>query len=48
VFGLVFFDKVFGTIATQPNSTLSPIFAVWFPNVVFAFLAVYLLAKAKR
>jgi len=47
-FGFVFFDKVFGTIATQPNASLSPLFAVWFPNVVFAFLAVYLLAKAKR
>lgn len=47
-FGFVFFDKVFGTIATQPNSTLSPLFAVWFPNVVFTFLAVYLLMKARR
>lgn len=47
-FAFVFFDKVFGTIATQPNSTLSPLFAVWFPNVVFAFLAIYLLLKARR
>lgn len=47
-FAFVFFDKVFGTIATQPNSTLSPIFAVWFPNIVFAILAIYLLIKARR
>jgi len=47
-FGFVFFDKVFGTIATQPNSSISPLFAVWFPNIVFAFLAIYLLKKAKR
>ena len=47
-FAFVFFDKVFGTIATQPNSTLSPFFAVWFPNIVFAFLAIYLLLKARR
>jgi len=47
-FSFVFFDKVFGTIATQPNSSLSPLFAVWFPNVIFAFLAVYLLIKARR
>ncbi len=47
-FSFVFFDKVFGTIAMQPNSSLSPLFAVWFPNVIFAFLAVYLLIKTKR
>lgn len=47
-FGFVFFDKVFGTIAIQPNSSISPLFAVWFPNVVFTILAIYLLIKARR
>ncbi len=45
-FGFVFFDKVFGTMAAQ--SDFSPIIAVWFPNVVFAILAMYLLARARR
>lgn len=45
-FGFVFFDKVFGTMAVQ--SDFSPIIAVWFPNVVFAVLALYLLARARR
>ncbi len=47
-FSFVFFDKVFGTMAVQPNSSISPLFAVWFPNIAFAFLAIYLLIKAKR
>lgn len=42
----VFFDKVFGVLADQAG--LSPIFAVWFPNVVFGVLALYLLYNAKR
>lgn len=42
----VFFDKVFGVLAEQAN--FSPIIAVWFPNVIFGFLAVYLLYNAKR
>ncbi|MDA7559010.1 LptF/LptG family permease [Flavobacteriaceae bacterium] len=42
----VFFDKVFGVMAEQSN--FSPIVAVWFPNVVFGCLAVYLLFNAKR
>ena len=45
-FGFVFFDKVFGTLAVQ--SDFSPLIAVWFPNVVFAVLAMYLLARARR
>lgn len=45
-FGFVFFDKVFGTMAVQ--SDFSPLIAVWFPNVVFAILAMYLLARARR
>jgi lipopolysaccharide export system permease protein len=39
----VFFDKVFGVLAQQ--SDFSPFIAVWFPNFVFGFLAVYLLYK---
>ncbi|MBR9915672.1 MAG: YjgP/YjgQ family permease [Algicola sp.] len=42
----VFFDKVFGVMAEQ--SSFSPLVAVWFPNVVFGILAVYLLFNAKR
>ena len=42
----VFFDKVFGVMAEQ--SSFSPIVAVWFPNIVFGILAVYLLFNAKR
>ena len=42
----VFFDKVFGVMAEQ--SDFSPIIAVWFPNIVFGILAVYMLYNAKR
>ena len=42
----VFFDKVFGVMAEQ--SDFSPTVAVWFPNVVFGILAIYLLYNAKR
>jgi len=42
----VFFDKVFGTMASQSN--FSPLIAVWFPNVIFGILAVILLFNAKR
>ncbi|MBT8288528.1 MAG: YjgP/YjgQ family permease [Flavobacteriaceae bacterium] len=42
----VFFDKVFGVMAEQ--SDLPPLFAVWFPNILFGILAAYLLYNAKR
>ncbi|NND88759.1 MAG: YjgP/YjgQ family permease [Flavobacteriaceae bacterium] len=42
----IFFDKVFGTMAEQ--SDFSPLVATWFPNFVFAILAIYLLKNAKR
>jgi LPS export ABC transporter permease LptG len=45
-FAYVFFDKVFGTLAEKSN--ISPLFAVWFPNLLFAILAIYLLRNAKR
>lgn len=45
-FVFIFFDKVFGTMAEQ--STFSPLIAVWFPNVSFGILAIYLLYNAKR
>ncbi|MBT8271881.1 MAG: YjgP/YjgQ family permease [Flavobacteriaceae bacterium] len=41
----VFFDKVFGVMAEQ--SDFPPMFAVWFPNVLFGILAAYLLYNAK-
>lgn len=42
----VFFDKVFGVMAEQ--SDFPPMVAVWFPNVVFGILAIYMLYNAKR
>ncbi len=42
----VFFDKVFGVMAEQSN--FPPLVAVWFPNVVFGILAIYMLYNAKR
>ncbi|OXA95543.1 LptF/LptG family permease [Flavobacterium hercynium] len=45
-FSFVFFDKIFGTLAEQ--SSFSPLIAVWFPNIVFGILAIYLLYNAKR
>jgi lipopolysaccharide export system permease protein len=45
-FGYVFFDKIFGTLAEK--STFSPLLAVWFPNIIFGILAIFLLRNAKR
>ncbi|MEM5539763.1 LptF/LptG family permease [Olleya sp. AS48] len=42
----VFFDKIFGTLASQSN--FSPLLAVWFPNIIFGVLAFFLLRNAKR
>ncbi len=42
----VFFDKVFGVMAEQ--SDFPPLVAVWFPNVIFGLLAIYMLYNAKR
>tara|TARA_R110001592_G_scaffold63544_4_gene194549 strand:- start:1165 stop:2190 length:1026 start_codon:yes stop_codon:yes gene_type:complete len=42
----VFFDKIFGVMAEQSN--FPPLIAVWFPNVIFGILAIYLLRNAKR
>lgn len=42
----VFFDKIFGVLAQQSN--FSPLIAVWLPNILFGFLAIYLLNNAKR
>lgn len=42
----VFFDKIFGVMAEQSN--FPAVVAVWFPNVIFGILAVYLLQNAKR
>lgn len=45
-FAFVFFDKIFGTLAEK--SAISPLLAVWFPNIIFGILAVFLLRNAKR
>ncbi|WP_432277886.1 LptF/LptG family permease [Microcosmobacter mediterraneus] len=42
----VFFDKIFGVMAEQ--SSFSPLVAVWFPNIIFGILAIYILYNAKR
>ncbi len=42
----VFLDKVFGTIAEK--STFNPWIAVWFPNIFFAVVAIFLLRNARR
>ena len=42
----VFFDKIFGVLAQQ--SDLSPILAVWLPNIFFGILAIYLVRNAKK
>ena len=42
----VFFDKIFGVLAQQ--SDLSPIIAVWLPNLLFGILAIYLVFNAKK
>ena len=45
-FAFVFFDKIFGTLAEK--SSFPPFIAVWFSNIVFGILAVFLLRNAKR
>ena len=42
----VFFDQIFGVLAQQ--SDLSPILAVWLPNIFFGLLAIYLVRNAKK
>lgn len=42
----IFFDRVFGTLAEQ--SGFSPLLAVIFPNILFGFLALFLLRNAIR
>lgn len=45
-FSFVFFDKIFFVLAEK--STFSPFLAVWIPNFIFTFLAIFLLRNAKR
>jgi lipopolysaccharide export system permease protein len=45
-FAFVFFDKIFGVLAEK--SSFPPFLAVWFPNIIFGILAIYLLRNAKR
>lgn len=45
-FTFIFFDKVFGTMAEK--STVSPLLAVWFPNVTFGILAIFLIRNARK
>ncbi len=45
-FTYIFFDKVFGTMAEK--SSIPPLIAVWFPNIAFGILAIFLLRNARR
>ncbi|WP_224483660.1 LptF/LptG family permease [Robertkochia aurantiaca] len=45
-FVFIFFDKVFAIIASR--SSFSPLLAVSLPNIIFSFIAVYMLKNAKR
>lgn len=45
-FTYIFFDKVFGTMAEK--SSIPPLLAVWFPNVTFGILAIFLIRNARR
>lgn len=45
-FTFIFFEKIFGVLAEA--SSIHPLVAVWFPNVIFGILAIYLLRNAKR
>ena len=45
-FSFILFMKVTQTFAT--NAGLDPMLAMWIPNVLFSFLAAYLLAKAPK
>ncbi|MFL9844284.1 LptF/LptG family permease [Flavobacterium rhizosphaerae] len=45
-FIFIFFDKVFGTLASK--SDMSPLIAVWIPNITFGILAIVLLRNARR
>lgn len=45
-FGFILFMKVTQTFAT--NGGLHPMLAMWIPNIVFGFLAIYLLQKAPK
>jgi lipopolysaccharide export system permease protein len=42
----MFLDKIFNTIAD--NSSFNPWIAVWFPNIFFAVVAIFLLRNARR
>ncbi|MGG5505298.1 MULTISPECIES: LptF/LptG family permease [unclassified Myroides] len=42
----VFFDKIFSVLAEA--SSMSPLVAVWIPNVTFSILAIFLLRNARR
>ena len=45
-FSFVFLDKIFGVLAEK--STVSPFLAVWTPNIIFGFVAFFLLRHGKR
>jgi len=42
----IFLSKFSATFAT--NESLPPIIGVWFPNIVFGFIALWLISKAQK
>ncbi len=45
-FAYIFFDRIFSIMGLK--SGLSPFFAVWTPNIIFSFVALYMLYKARK
>ncbi len=45
-FGYVFFEKIFSILTVK--SGFNPFLAAWIPNLIFLFLALYLLKNAQR
>lgn len=45
-FTYIFMDKIFGVLASK--ASVQPLIAVWIPNIIFSFIAIYALRNAKR
>jgi lipopolysaccharide export system permease protein len=45
-FTYIFFDRIFSILGVKAG--LDPFFAVWTPNIIFAFVAIIMLIRAKK
>jgi len=45
-FTYIFFDKIFSILGVK--SGLDPFFAVWTPNIIFTFVSIIMLIRAKK